>query len=318
MGNTTAIKTNRVYGARGVGAENSNVNSSFQGLPNTLSNGQFFNSDVSTKWADRDFWKSIGYDVLVKTSYVIDKDGNPVVQTIDDVVAAKTNAKESLLKQVLNNFVDTACFGAVMALKKKNISTTGPIQYNIGVNKLEDCTDVKVHDILSPYKNSNKKAEDASRATIGKSSFIERALYVQGFSVCPEQANSLVELVNDEEFKGFKEEYYLAFKKATLCSITRLNSRAKIGARDEFAIFINMKEDSYYALPNIASLIEARLDEEGNKSIVNFDNLAFLNNLDDVDSIEIYYNGAVCDIEHSFTNAYIWDTTKGFKLREEV
>ena len=60
------------------------------------------------------------------------------------------------------------------------------------------------------------------------------------------------------------------------------------------------------------------LDEEGNKSIVNFDNLAFLNNLDDVDSIEIYYNGAVCDIEHSFTNAYIWDTTKGFKLREEV
>ena len=97
MGNTTAIKTNRVYGARGVGAENSNVNSSFQGLPNTLSNGQFFNSDVSTKWADRDFWKSIGYDVLVKTSYVLDKDGNPVVQTIEDVVAAKTNAKESLL-----------------------------------------------------------------------------------------------------------------------------------------------------------------------------------------------------------------------------
>ena len=204
MGNTTAIKTNRVYGARGVGAENSNVNSSFQWIPNTLSNGQFFNSDVSTKWADRDFWKSIGYDVLVKTSYVLDKDGNPVVQTIDDVVAAKTNAKESLLKQVLNNFVDTACFGVVMALKKKNISTTGPIQYNIGVNKLEDCTDVKVHDILSPYKNSSKKAEDASRATIGKSSFIERALYVQGFSVCPEQANSLVELVNDEEFKGFK------------------------------------------------------------------------------------------------------------------
>lgn len=316
------IKTNNVYGARGMGVVNSNLNSSFQGTPNMLSNGVFFNSDVSTKWADRDFWKSLGLNVLVKTNYTLDKDGLPVPMTLEQIAEAKMNKDKSLLEQLLNEFVDTACFGGVMAVKKKNVNTTGPIQYNIGFNKL-DRTEVKTHDILSPYKNpkAEKKAGEegeVSRTTIGKNTFVERALYVQGFTVCPEQTNSLVELVGSKDFKGFKEEYYLAFKKATLCSITRLNSRSKVGARDEFSIFINMKEASNYTLPNVAEFIDARLDSEEVKTIVNFDRLAFVNDLEDVELVEIYYNGAVCDIEHSFKDAYVWDTTKGFKLREEA
>ena len=316
------IKTNKVFGARGIGVVNSNLNSSFQGTPNMLSNGVFFNSDVSTKWADRDFWNSMGLDVLVKTKYTLDKDGLPVPMTLEQVADCKIRKDKSMLEQLLNVFVDTACFGGVMAVKKKNINTTGPIQYNIGFNKL-DRTEVKTHDILSPYRNPNaekKSGEDGevSRTTIGKNTFVERALYVQGFAVCPEQTNSLVDLVASEDFKGFKEEYYLAFKRATLCSITRLNSRSKVGARDEFVIFINLKDGSNYSIPNVGELIDVRLDEEEVKTIINFNRLTFINDLNDVESVEIYYNGAVCDIEHSFNDAYVWDTTKGFKLREEA
>lgn len=320
MGN---IKTNKVFGARGIGVVNSNLNSSFQGTPNTLSNGVFFNSDVSTKWADRDYWDSMGLKVLVKTCYKIDKDGLPIPMTLEEVVNEKLDNKKSVLEQMVNDFVDTACFGGVMAIKNKNVNLTGTIQYNIGCNKLLNRTEIKTHDILSPYRNpkaEKKSGEDGeiSRTTIGKSTFIERALYVQGFTVCPEQANSMVDLVKSKDFKGFKEEHYLAFKKATLCSITRLNSRSKVGARDEFAIFISLKEGSDYVLPNIAELIDAELDDEEVMTIVNFDRLAFVNDLKDVESVEIYYNGAVCDIKHKFNNPYVWDTTSGFKLREEA
>lgn len=317
------IKTNKVFGARGIGVFNSNLNSSFQGMPNMLSNGQFFNSDVSTKWADRDYWNDLGLNVFAKTLYDFKKDVYPTVMTLEQVVGAKLDKKKNIIVQLANDFIDTSCFGAVIAISKKNANVTGVIQYTIGCNKLVDRADVKIHDILSPYRNpkAEEKTDENSKvtkATVGKSSFIERALYVQGFTVYPNQSNSLAKLINDSEFKGFKEEYYLAFKKATLCSITRLNSRSKIGARDEFSIFINMKEGSDYVLPNISEFIDVRLDDEEVKSIVNFDRLSFLNEVEDVESVEIYYNGAICNIEHSFNDVYMWDTTKGFKLREEV
>ena len=176
-----------------------------------------------------------------------------------------------------------------------------------------------VRKILEDRKNRIANEIDQAAADQAEAAKL-KAEYDHKLKNVEKEADALMAQARKKALKR-EEEIVAGAKEEAARIIESANHEAelaKIGARDEFAIFINMKEDSYYALPNIASLIEARLDEEGNKSIVNFDNLAFLNNLDDVDSIEIYYNGAVCDIEHSFTNAYIWDTTKGFKLREEV
>ena len=55
MENNT-IKNNRVYGIRAIRVKNGNLNSGFDNRPKSLADGTFYNSDVSTKYLDRDFF----------------------------------------------------------------------------------------------------------------------------------------------------------------------------------------------------------------------------------------------------------------------
>lgn len=307
------IKTNRVIGARGIGVYNSNLNAAFDSYPKMLVDGTFMNSDVCTKYADRMFWRNIGQKVLIQKMLKTDKDGNLYAATQEEIIAEKVIDKKRPNLEILNEFIDVQNFGATIATKGISLGTTGVVQYTQGINKLKNSS-VIVQDIISSYgTGGNKKKKDdekVSTATnIGKHIFVDKALYVQSFVVNPINLNSLQSVFGDD-FVGYKKESYELFKKAVLCSITLQSSRTKEGCCDDFAIFINLKEDSYYALNNIQRFIE--VEEETNKNIIDFTPLDFLNEIEDVENIEIFYNSKNCEIKHNFKNVTIKDTLKGF------
>ena len=310
------IKNNRVIGARGIGVVNSNLNSGFDGRPKVLANGCLTNSDVSTKFLDRDFWKNCGENVLIKKQLKMDKDGTLYACTLEEIIADNVAIDKKVTSTILNDYVDVQNFGATIAVSKISIGATGVCQYTQGVNKLKS-TSVITQDILSPFgtgnnKKNKTKAENgdenkSSTATnIGKHTFIDKALYVQSFSVNPNNLNSLASVFGEDELVGYKESSYQMFKKAVLCSASLYNTRTKAGCYDEFSIFINLKEDSLYSISDIGRFIDV-IEEDDSTVTIDFSKLAFLNNVDDIESIEIYHNPLTSKIKHEFNIVEIKD-----------
>lgn len=320
------IKRNRVIGARGIGVVNGNLNSGFDGNPKTLSNGDFTNSDVSTKFLDRDFWENTNEKVLIKKRIKEDEAGNLYACTLEEIIYDRVDVSRNVNAQILNDYVDVQNFGAAITVSKINLGTTGVCQYYQGINKIKS-SQVLVQEILSPFGTGNNKknktkaksksenAGDSLNATeesklstatnIGKSTFVDKALYVQSFSVNPENLNNLAASFKDEEILGYKEENYEKFKKAVLHSATLYNTRSKAGCYDEFSIFVNIKEGSYFSIADLGRFIDVIHNEDEDKVVIDFNKLEFLNEVEDVESIEIFYNALTCDIEHSFNNAIV-------------
>ncbi|HBJ2623038.1 TPA: type I CRISPR-associated protein Cas7 [Clostridium botulinum] len=315
------IKINRVIGARGIGITNANYNSGFNGQPKTLQDGTFMCSDVCTKYADRLFWKNFNQPVLIQKRLKKDNTGKLYAATQEEIIADNIIDSKNSNIEILNNFIDVQNFGATVATKGISLGTTGVVQYTQGINKLDNSI-VEVHQILSPYgtgnnkKNKNKEKsndeenEKSKTATnIGSHTFIDRALYVQGFSITPSNLNNLVEVLGDKEFKGYKQESFELFKKATLCSTTLLSTRNKEGVYDAFAIFINLKEGSIFAFNNIHNYINIDTVAD-NFYTIDFRELDFLNDINDIESIEIYHNPKICKIKHNFNDVKVMDSLK--------
>lgn len=308
------IKKNRVLGVRGISVLNGNLNADFNGHPKSLSDGTYMNSDVSTKFLDREYFKSIGEDVLITKHLKTANDGTIYAATLEEAIKDKLNLKENIYVQFLN-FVDVQNFGATIT-NPVMFGVTGVVQYLNGVNKYEDAEFI-TQDILSPFgtgnnKNKSKKSEFNSIATnIGKHHFLERALYVQSFTVNPSNLNSLVPKINNKKFNGYTEESYQKFKKAVLLSSTIYTTRSKVGCNDEFAMFVNVKEDSLFTVPDLGRFI--KVDRMNSKYQINFNELEFLNNSSEIESIEIFHNPHTSDIIHKFKNVEIKDSLSVFE-----
>ncbi|MBN1069491.1 hypothetical protein DVW02_16145 [Clostridium botulinum] len=318
------IKTNRVLGARGIALNNGNYNNDFNGQPKTLQDGTFMCSDVCTKYADRLFWENFNQPVLIQKKLKRDKNGKLYAATQDEIIADNIVDSKNSNTEILSNFIDVQNFGVTVATKGISLGTTGVVQYTQGINKVDNST-IEVHQILSPYgtgnnkknkkndeknENNDKQDEKSKTATnIGSHIFLDKALYVQGFSVTPFNLNNLVEVLGDKEFKGYKEESFELFKKATLCSTTLLSTRNKEGVCDAFSIFINLKEGSIFAFNNIHNYISVNTVAD-NFYTIDFSELDFLNDIDDIESIEIYHNPKVCEIKHNFNNVKVMNSLK--------
>lgn len=310
------IKTNRVLGARGISVVNANLNAGFDGRPKELPDGTWFNSDVSTKFLDREFWAKKGENVLIKKiSKTTDKD-EIYVCTLAEVIDEKVDSSKCFPSQVLNDFVDVQNYGVAITVKNKVISAPGVVQYLQGINKIEDANTV-TQDVLSPFgtgkpskkssKSSTTDSDDDSKSSgtsIGKHTFIDRGCFVQSFSVNPSNFNYLVQQLNLKDFNGYKESSYESFKQAVTLSASLYNTRAKAGCYDEFSIFINLKEDSLFALNDVGSFINVEVLDDG-KLEIDFSELDFINSRDDVESIEIFHNTKTSTIKHSFTNVTV-------------
>lgn len=288
----------RVYGVVGIKSIMSNWNADFTGRPKTITTGDIFGSDKAFKYPIKRYWENQGEKVLFMKSYKIDKDKlqpkdlNERYQTIFDVeINDKTPSNEVLSN--LFTAIDVLNFGATFAEKKQNISITGAVQIGQGFNKYKD-TEVETQDILSPFRNSNKEEADAS--SLGKKTVVDEAHYIYPFSINPKN----YDVYNDvlDNFIGYTEEAYKKFKKACLVAATGFNTNSKSGSENEFAIFIEVKEEEHLYLANLDSYIRFEKNIEGKDRIDISEFVEVLKKVEDkIDKIDIFYNTHTIEID---------------------
>ena len=244
----------RVYGVIGIKAKMANWNADFTGRPKSTSNGEIYGSDKALKYPMKKMWENEGKKVLYIKSFKEEKDA---------VIPRKLGERYSLLfesidkktptKEVYDNLfkaIDVKNFGATFAEEGQNISITGAVQFGQGFNKFDD-TNIEVQDILSPFADSTK--DDAKQSTLGTKITVDEAHYFYGFSINPKAYDEYKLLLKD--FEGYTQNDYKEFKKVALTSATAYSTNSKFGCENEFALFVECKEDDTY-FPDLSDYIE--------------------------------------------------------------
>ena len=251
---------NRVYGVIGIKAKMANWNADFTGRPKSTSNGDIFGSDKALKYPMKKMWENEGKHVLYIKSWKEEKGGIIPRQLSEryEKEFSKIDEKNTTTTEVMTNLfqcVDVKNFGATFAEKKQNISITGAVQFGQGFNKFDD-TNIEVQDILSPFTDSTK--EDAKQSTLGTKITVDEAHYFYGFSINPKAYDEYKHILDN--FEGYTQEDYKEFKKVALVSATAYSTNSKFGCENEFALFVECKDDECY-LPDLSDYIKFDSDK---------------------------------------------------------
>ncbi|MCK4442275.1 MAG: type I CRISPR-associated protein Cas7, partial [Sulfurovaceae bacterium] len=131
----------------------------------------------------------------------------------------------------------------------QNISITGAVQFGQGFNKFDD-TNIEIQDILSPFQDK----PCANQSTLGTKITVDEAHYFYGFSINPSNYDEYKDILGDN-FKGYTEEDYKSFKQVVLTSATAYSTNSKFGCENEFALFVECKDNTTY-MPDLSEYIE--------------------------------------------------------------
>ncbi|MFA7570494.1 MAG: type I CRISPR-associated protein Cas7 [Sulfurimonadaceae bacterium] len=245
---------NRVYGIIGIKAKMANWNADFTGRPKSTSNGEIYGSDKALKYPMKKMWENEGKNVLFVKSFKESKGAiipNQLAERYEKLFS-KLDEKDTTNDVMINlfNCIDVKNFGATFAEKKQNISITGAVQFGQGFNKFDD-TNVEIQDILSPFADSTK--DDAKQSTLGTKITVDEAHYFYGFCINPKAYDEYKLLLKG--FDGYTQNDYEEFKKVALTSATAFNTNSKFGCENEFALFIECKDEECY-LPDLSNYLE--------------------------------------------------------------
>lgn len=310
---------NRVYGLIGIESINSNWNADFDKRPRTDYSGNIIATPAALKYQDRA--KMILDNKLVFAfKSEVEVDGVMKARKLDeryeflfgelkpakkdkDKKKDKSENKGQTISEIRKNLFkcsDIKNYGAVFASSDKNTSITGAVTIQMGKNIYKDA-ETMVLQIASPYANSNK---DVASTTLGEKIVSDECHYIYPFAI-----NPLVykEFINNGETDGYTMEDYLYFKENATSAATLNNSEAKSGCKNEFAIFIMLKEgvnrpvyiDSRnvnFTKGELKNTIEITIGE------------GYLNDLkDQIESVEIYYDPFTTTLSHDIEVVKVFD-----------
>lgn len=300
---------NRVYGVVGIKSKMANWNADFSGRPKTTSDGSIFGSDKAFKYPIKKMWEAEGKKVLYVKSYKNEKDNlqaRTLAERFENIFGKQVKEikdKKEVIKYLFSA-IDVQNFGATFAEEKNNISITGAVQVGQGLNKYEASTTETI-EILSPFTDAKK--EDAQNTSIGKKIVSNEAHYFYPFSINPENYNIYTNEIEDLE--GYTKEAYESFKQGCLVAATAYNTNSKMGCENEFAIFIECKENSKLYLSNLDEYIGFEKREE--KDNINLTKLMNILNKEDIkkeiEKIEIHYNSYTTNLIGDIKSATVKD-----------
>lgn len=292
---------NRVYGVIGIKSRMANWNADFTGRPKTTSDGSIFGSDKAFKYPIKKMWESEDKNnkVLYIKSYKKDEKGNIQARTLAERFEQlfgpiKGKSKQEIVKDLFSA-IDVKNFGATFAEGSNNISITGAVQIGQGLNKYEESS-VEIQDILSPFVDATKK-DTAQNTSIGKKIVSNEAHYFYPFSVNPENYDIYTNEIDGLE--GYTREDYEKFKKGCLIAATAYNTNSKMGCENEFALFVECKEESKLYLANLDQYIEFKKNEK-EKDIIDISKLEEILGeekvKEEIEKVEIYYNSYTTEL----------------------
>lgn len=277
---------NRVIGIMGIGAVNANWNADFEGNPqNHL--GEFLASPFALKYAYRHYWKQKNEKVLFIKTFKNGKKGEIIPKSLDDILVdiIGTKSKEKEIQNKVFDYIDVASFGGLFASKKFKQAYTGAIQFGYGVNKYEDAETIR-ENVLSPFQNANKS--DSKQSSLGSRAYLNEGHFFYDFVVNPIVYNE-IEKENSKSY--FTEEIYQKFKEASFQCANNLNSVAKKGCYNEFAMFVELKEGSFKLISNLTEKIRYFKNDSGKKTIdLSLIAKDLISIKEDIEKIEIYHN----------------------------
>lgn len=298
----------RVYGILGIVSRMSNWNADFTGYPKTTSSGDVFGSDKAFKYPIKKMWENSGEKVLYIKSIKLQenkkketellprslKERYEYIFNVEDL--KKNKDSEEVLKNLFTA-IDVKNFGATFAEEGNNISITGAVQIGQGFNKYKD-TYAEEQQILSPFRDASKKEnkkgdedKEAKSSTLGTKIVSNEAHYFYPFVVNPSAYNQFEQI---GVTSGYTEEDYKKFKEASMIAATSFNTNSKIGCENEFALFVETKEDLY--LPDLSQYVDFEKGEDKDTIILSCAEL--LNNFENqIENIEIYYNPYTTEIK---------------------
>lgn len=283
----------RVYGVIGIKSIMANWNADFSGYPKTISDGSIFGSDKALKYSIKKYWEDTGEKILYIKSFKTDK-GKIRPRSLEerynqvfDTTLTKKDESTTILKNLFSA-LDVKSFGATFAEEGNNIAITGAVQIGQGFNVYKG-SNAEEQQILSPFRSDKKpkegkEAEEANQSTLGTKIVSDEAHYLYPFYINPISYRDYVDMKVTE---GYTEDDYKKFKDGALIGATALNTNAKAGCENEFALFIETNEETY--LPNLTQFMD--FDKGEDKDIITFNLDKILDQIkDDVKIIEIYYN----------------------------
>lgn len=294
---------NRVYGALGVRALKSNFNADFTGIPRNL-NGQIISTDKALKFLIRKFWDIEGKNVFAIKSYNENFNPRTLKERYEHLFGELSKSENTA--EVLNNLfecIDIKNFGATFAEAGYNFSVTGAVQIGHGINLFDD-VHIETLEILSPYRNptAKKDGSERSQTTVGELIIADEAHYFFPFSINPASYKEFEDVTG---FTGYERSDFEAFKKAGRLAATAYRSASKNGVDNEFALFIELKENSKAYIPNLVEHIGFAKEGDGEKDIIDLSNLEFINDISaEINSIEVYYNPYITCIKEKFNKEF--------------
>lgn len=301
-------KNNRVYGIIAIGAYMANFNADLSGYPKATTDNNIFGSDKALKYPMKKMWQLQGDPVLYIKSYKISEDkkakdedavGKMQPRDLNERYthlfgALDEKTASGVVLGTLFRAIDVMNFGATFAEKKQNISITGAVQICQGFNKY-DGTSVLSQEILSPFRNSNDKGENALATSIGTKIMTDEAHYVYSFSVNPANYNDFIGIADG--FEGYTVEAYEKFKQAARLATTAFNTNSKSGCENELSLFIELKENSKLFLSNLDRYVN--VTKSGESILYDLTSLAQIlePHLDEIEVIEVYANPVHIKVE---------------------
>lgn len=286
---------NRVYGVIGIKSIMANWNADFSGYPKTIGDGSIFGSDKALKYSIKKYWQDRGEKIVYIKSFKTDKDKirprslEERYNQVFNTTLTKKDESTVILKNLFSA-LDVKSFGATFAEEGNNISLTGAVQIGQGFNVYKE-SNAEEQQILSPFRSDKKvketeEAKEANQSTLGTKIVSDEAHYLYPFYINPISYRDYVDMGVTE---GYTQEDYKKFKGGALIGATALNTNAKAGCENEFAIFIETNEETY--LPNLTQFMD--FDKGENENTITFTpelNKILQGIKEDIKNIEIYYN----------------------------
>ncbi|BAH07500.1 type I CRISPR-associated protein Cas7 [Clostridium kluyveri] len=301
---------NRIYGVIGIKAIMANWNADFSGYPKTIGDGSIFGSDKALKYSIKKYWDDLGEKILYIKSFKTDKDKirprslEERYNQVFDTTLTKKDKSEDVIKNLFST-LDVKSFGATFAEEGNNISITGAVQIGQGFN-VHKPSNSEEQQILSPFRsdkksNTKEEAKEANQSTLGTKIVSDEAHYLYPFYINPISYKDYVQMGLTD---GYTEEDYKKFKEGALIGATALNTNAKAGCENEFALFVETDEKTY--LPNLTQFMD--FDKVDGKCILKLNLDQVLEGIkDSIKNIEIYYNDYKLKVENMPQGATVFN-----------
>ena len=242
------MKKNMVYGLVGIRVRNSMWNANLEGEAKQDSYQNIYSSSQALGYADKEQLERDGYNVLYRK--VTGDSGDLTLKEVFELkTGTKTAANKKLtaneMKALLFKFEDVIRYGTTFTAYDGVLSfgICGAIQIGIGLNKY-NYTQHMINDMMTCFKADKKnvkEGEESTKSSLGSQLLLDKAHIVYDITINPFEYEKYMKVV--PEFKGFTEENYTSFKKTIIKCVSNLNSKSKKGCTNEFALFVETKDD---------------------------------------------------------------------------